>query len=47
MNLGGYVTVQGIELVNDALPNVRFEAHGATSGDRTVALESAPNVTDA
>ena len=32
VNLGGYATVQGIELVDDTLSNVRFEAHGATSG---------------
>ena len=47
VNLGGYATVQGIELVDDTLSNVRFEAHGATSGDRTVVLESVRNVTDA
>jgi predicted ArsR family transcriptional regulator len=46
VNLGGYATVQGIELVDDTLSNVRFEAHGATSGDRTVVLESVRNVTD-
>ena len=47
VNLGGYATVQGIELVDDTLSNVRFEAHGAASGDRTVVLESVRNVTDA
>ena len=47
VNLGGYATVQGIELVDDTLSNVRFEAHGATSGDRMVVLESVRNVTDA
>ena len=47
VKLGGYATVQGIELVDDTLSNVRFEAHGATSGDRTVVLESVRNVTDA
>ena len=46
VNLGGYATVQGIELVDDTLSNVRFESHGATSGDRTVVLESVRNVTD-
>ena len=46
VNLGGYATVQGIELVDDTLSNVRFEAHGATSGDRMVVLESVRNVTD-
>ena len=46
VNLGGYATVQGIELVDDTLSNVRFEVHGATSGDRTVVLESVRNVTD-
>ena len=46
VNLGGYATVQGIELVDDTLSNVRFGAHGATSGDRTVVRESVRNVTD-
>ncbi len=44
VNLGSYATVQGIERVDDTLSNVRFEAHGATSGDRTVILESVRNV---
>ena len=46
VNLGGYATVQGIERVDDTLSNVRFEPHGATSGDRMVVLESVRNVTD-
>ncbi len=47
VNLGGYATVQGIELVDETLSNVRFESHRADSGDRTVVLESVRNVTDA
>ncbi len=47
VNLGSYATVQGIERVDDTLSNVRFEAHGATSGDRMVVLDSVRNVTDA
>jgi hypothetical protein len=46
VNLGGYATVQGIELVDDTLSNVRFEAHGAASGDRIVVLESVRNITE-
>ncbi len=46
-NLVGYAIVQGIEYVDDdMLSNVRVEAHGATSGDRRVVLESVRNVTE-
>jgi predicted ArsR family transcriptional regulator len=47
VNIGGYATVQAVERVDDTLSNVRFEAHGATSGERVVVLESVRNVTDA
>jgi predicted ArsR family transcriptional regulator len=47
VNMGGYATVQAVERVDDTLSSVRFEAHGASSGDRVVVLESVRNVTDA
>jgi predicted ArsR family transcriptional regulator len=46
VNMGSYATVQGIERVDDALSNVRFEVHSSASGDRIVVLESVRNVTD-
>jgi predicted ArsR family transcriptional regulator len=47
VNIGGYATVQAVERVDDTLSNVRFEAHGATTGERVVVLDSVRNVTDA
>jgi hypothetical protein len=49
-HLRGYGVVQGIErvddkLADDPLANVRFEIHGATSGDRIAVLGSRRNVT--
>jgi predicted ArsR family transcriptional regulator len=46
VNMGSYAIVQGIERVDNALSNVRFEVHSTTSGDRVVVLESVRNVTD-
>jgi predicted ArsR family transcriptional regulator len=47
VNMGAYATVQAVERVDDTLSNVRFEAHGAASGERVVVLESVRNVTGA
>ena len=47
VNIGGYATVEAVERVDGTLSNVRFEAHGTTSGERVVVLESVRNVTEA
>jgi hypothetical protein len=47
VNMGSYASVQGIERVDETLSDVRFEVHGAASGDRIVVLDSVRNVADA
>lgn len=47
VNIGGYATVQIVERVDNLLSNVRLQAHGATSRDRVLVVESVRNVTGA